>query len=98
MFRWHGLQRPDFDSVDDWILNQYDEMYQAFFEQKSLIPTGRMYELSFEHLEQDPIGEVYKVYQTLQLPDFSVAEAKLRAYLKSLEGYQQNTFSELPPQ
>jgi hypothetical protein len=98
MFRWHGLQRPNLGVVDDWVLNQYREMYEAFFDQKNLIPAGRFHEVSFEVLERDPIGEVRKIYQALALPDFSVAEPNLHRYIQSQAGYQQNTFTELSPE
>ena len=96
MFRWHGLQRPNRVDVDNWVLNQYYEMYEAFFEQKDLIPAGRFYEIGFEQLEGDPIGEVQKLYQALDLPNFSVVEPKLRQYVQSLADYRKNSFSEIP--
>jgi hypothetical protein len=96
MFRWHGLQRPDLNTLDDWILSQYREMYEAFFEQKSLIPAGRLHEIGFEQLERDPIGEVRTMYEALDLPDFTVIEPGLRRYVDSLAGYRKNTFTDLP--
>jgi hypothetical protein len=97
MFRWHGLQRPNLENLDDWILNQYQEMYEAFFDQKKLIPESRFHEVGFEQLEQNPVEEVRKLYKALDLPEFSVVEPNLRRYVQSLSGYQKNTFSELRP-
>jgi len=95
MFDWHGLQRPELEGLDDWILGQYREMYEAFFEQRSLIPTGRFHEICFEQLEQDPIGQVRKMYETLGLPAFSQVEPALRQYVNSLAGYRKNAFPDL---
>ncbi|HZR20097.1 MAG TPA: sulfotransferase [Verrucomicrobiae bacterium] len=96
LFTWNSLQRPDLETLDDWVLGQYREMYDAFFEQKPLIPAGRFHELSFEDLERDPIGQVRGLYEALDLPDFSQIEPKLRRYVESLAGYRKNRFSDLP--
>lgn len=96
MFTWHGLQHSELETLDDWILEQYREMYEAFFEQRSLIAPGRFHEVAFEELERDPIGEVRKVYEALGLPDFAIIEPKLLKYVNSLAGYRKNEFSELP--
>jgi omega-hydroxy-beta-dihydromenaquinone-9 sulfotransferase len=88
----------DADGID-WearAIRQYREMYDAYFEERSLIPEGRLHELSFEDLEADPIGQVRGIYQSLQLPDFDAFEPALRQYVDSLSGYQKNAPAELP--
>lgn len=94
---WHSLQKLDVPDLDDWLIRQYRMMYDAFFEDRSLIPTGNYAEVAFEQLERDPIGEIRKIYQTLNLPDFAVFEPTLRKYVNSLAGYQKNTFPNLDP-
>ena len=71
-------------------------MYDAFFEERGLIPEGRYCEVGFEALEADPIGQVRRVYEALGLPDFGVAEPDLRGYVGSLSGYEKNRFPGLP--
>jgi hypothetical protein len=91
------LQRT---SEVDWtgrIIRQYKELYAAFFEERSLIAAGKFHELRFEALEQDPVGEMRKLYESLGLPEFAKVEPRLRAYLDSLFGYRKNTFPELTP-
>jgi hypothetical protein len=95
LFAWHGLQRPELESLDDWIIEQYREVFEAFFEQQTLIPPGRFHEVSFEELERDPVEQVREVYRALDLPDFRVVEPKLRSYVSSLAGYRKNEFSDL---
>ena len=98
MFRWHGLRKPDYSELDDWVLHQYAEMYQAFFDQQPLVPTGRFHEVSFEDLERDPLKELRGLYQALGLPDFAEVEPKVRGYVDSLVGYRKNTFSPIAPE
>jgi hypothetical protein len=98
MLDWQGLQRGCLDDLDDWIIDQYEEMYDAFFDQKSSVPAGAFHELSFEQLNQDPLGELSRLYRGLSLPDFGVVEPGMRDYINSLAGFKKNSFPELSPQ
>jgi hypothetical protein len=85
----------------DWVeraLRQYRELYDAFFDERGLIPGGHFHEMSFAALEKDPVGEVRRLYQALDLPDFEIVEPRLRAYVHSLAGYRKNTFPALAPE
>jgi hypothetical protein len=89
------LQRTD---VVDWterVIRQYRELYDAFFEERRLIPSSHFHEMSFEELEKDPVGEMRKLYDALGLPEFAKVEPTLRTYLNSQSGYRKNTFREL---
>jgi hypothetical protein len=91
------LQRTDRFDWTSRIIRQYKELYDAFFEQRALIPAGRFHEVCYEELERDPAGEMRKLYEALSLPDFGHVEADLRRYVDSLKGYRKNVFTELSP-
>lgn len=97
MFAWQGLQEPDLDQLEDWILDWHRQMYDSFFHELHLIPPGDFHELAFHDLEKDPITELRKLYSALRLPDFQSVEPALRQYVDSLAGYQKNQFPDLPP-
>ena len=83
----------------DWLertLRSYREMYDVFFEERPLIPDGRLCEVAFEDLESNPIGQLRRIYETLGLPDFQACERDVRDYSSSLSEYQKNEFAELP--
>jgi hypothetical protein len=90
------LQRPRPEELEDRTLQQYARMYDAFFEQRKLIPTGNFHEMSFEDLERDPIEEVRKLYEALSLPDFGETETGLRNYVATLAAYRKNEFRQVP--
>jgi hypothetical protein len=92
----HRVQRPRVDDLDDWILRQYRAMYDAFFEERGLIPAGQFREVAFEELEKDPVVQVRRVYEALNLPAFGEGEPALRNYVDSVAGYQKNDFPDLP--
>jgi hypothetical protein len=85
----NGLQDPRGDD-ESWVLGQYRAMYDAFFEERGLIPSGHYHEVAFERLEEDPIGEVQRLYEALGLPDFGHVEPALRGYVESIVGYTKN--------
>lgn len=89
------LQRPDRGLVDRGILNRYVAMYDAFFRDRHLIADGRFCEISYDSLVGDPVGEIGKLYETLELGSFADVEPKLRTYTESLAGYQKNEFPPL---
>ncbi len=94
-FDLHRLQRARLSDLDDWILRQYRQMYDVFFEERSLIPQGRFYEVCYEELEQDPVGQVKRIYEALDLADFAHTEPALRRYVNSIAGYQKNELADL---
>jgi omega-hydroxy-beta-dihydromenaquinone-9 sulfotransferase len=89
-----ALQSPG-DEVAD-ILRDYSDIYEAYFEQRSLIPAGNFSETTFDRLEHDPVGELRRVYAELNLPDFASVEPRLQQYVASLAGYSRNRFPPLP--
>jgi len=94
---YYSLQRPDPAALHGRVMRQYSEMFEAYFEEKSLIPEGRFCEVTYADLETDPVGEVRRVYEKLALPDFSVVEPAMKAYIGSLAGYKKNRHIELTP-
>jgi hypothetical protein len=93
----HRLQRAETaENQDDWILRMYRKMYDAYFDERSLIPAGQFHELSFEQLEQDPVGQIQSLYNALQLPDFKHVHSELESYVSSIADYRKNTFPVLP--
>jgi hypothetical protein len=95
---WWALQSNDFRDLDNRTIRQYQEIYDAFFEERNLIPEGHFHELSFAVLERDPIGQLRRAYDALDLPAFSHVAPALGRYLNSIAGYKKNTFSDLSPE
>src|SRR4029077_11316991 len=95
MWENNALQRPDQATIHSRVVRQYTEMFDVFFEEKSLIPRGQFCEVPYSQLEADPVGLVRKIYQALSLPDFAVIEPALTDYVRSLKGYEKNRHVEL---
>jgi hypothetical protein len=87
-----SLQRPNWENLDERILRRYQVMYDVFFEERWLIPKGNFSEVRFEDLEQDPVPELQRIYEDLNLPGFESVEPAVRAYVRSTAGYQKNRY------
>ncbi|MFO1021520.1 MAG: sulfotransferase [Planctomycetales bacterium] len=94
-FGLHGLQQPPLRDLDEFILRQYRKMYEVFFEELNLIPTGHFHEVCFEDLVRDPFAQMEQLYESLNLPNFAQTRSELRNYVDSLEGYRKNQFPKL---
>ena len=90
------LQSVDFQHLDAQIIRRYKSMYDVFFEERALIPEGRLHEVRFEELEKDPVGQVRKIYERLNLPGFDTIQSSLQRYVDSLADYRKNQYPELP--
>ena len=93
---WHRLQPIRPNELEDWILRQYREMYEVYFEERSLVPAENFHEVCYEELERDPLGQIQNIYEELNLPEFTETQPALQSYINSISGYQKNRFPELP--
>jgi LPS sulfotransferase NodH len=93
--RTMGLQHLDVQHIDAMVISRYKIMYDAFFEQRALIPDDRFHEVSFEELEKDPVGQVKRIYDHLNLPGFDAMQPSLQRYVDSNVNYRKNTYPEL---
>jgi hypothetical protein len=88
------FQRPCSDPTDG-ILRRYQQMYDVFFEERSLIPSGHYWEIGYEELEKDIEGELRKAYEALEIPGFDALLPTLRNYISSIKGYQKNVHDQI---
>jgi hypothetical protein len=91
------LQEPPVGGDDEAILQRCATMYDAFFEERPLIPEGQFHEIRYEDLVKDPVGQIRATYERLGLAGFAAFRPQLQAYVDSLSGYRTNEFAELSP-
>src|SRR5262249_48335460 len=90
-----GMQHPRRDRFDAWVLRHYRQMFDVFFEDRNLIPTGQFHEVRFADLEADPLERVAEMYKALALPDFEQVRPALQEYVASLRNYRKNRYPAL---
>jgi omega-hydroxy-beta-dihydromenaquinone-9 sulfotransferase len=93
IFRLQESPTPD---GDDRIISIYTEMYDAYFDERGLIPEGRLCEVSYQDLEREPVGVVGSIYESLGLSGFEEIRPRLEGYLGMIVGYRKNRHADLP--
>jgi hypothetical protein len=91
LFAAHGLQRPTWEGLDESILGTFARLYQSFEEGCRLLPPGRLYELRYEDLVQEPVARIEAAYRELELGDFGPARRPLEEYLAGVSGHEAGT-------
>ena len=76
-------------SVDfgNMIINSYSKIMSRYFEDRSLIPPGRLIELRYETFIENPVDCMKDVYKRLDLPDFNYCEPAMTSYAGKQKNY-----------
>ena len=92
-----ALQHPHHKDLDEYIFATFERMYRGFNRQRPSIADNQMCELKYEDLVRDPMKELRRIYQELELGDFDAAYAQIEAHVGSQKDYKTNKH-ELEPE
>jgi hypothetical protein len=93
LFRENGLGKPNFNGIEDEVMQVYSNCIESYESHKHLIPEGRLHEMRFEVLEADPLGQMRQVYEALGLQGWDRVEPAIRKELPALNEYRKNSFN-----
>ena len=93
MLPLYQLDHFDWDEIEQNIVDTYKLAMSRYMRNRKLIPDGHFAEVRYEDLDEDPLGELERVYEELALPGWSVARERIEAYLKTVAGYRKNRFT-----
>ncbi|CAO3429969.1 PAPS-dependent sulfotransferase Stf3 [Azospirillum argentinense] len=85
-----ALQPHGHIDVERVVLDHYPRIMQALIDDTADLPANRFAEVPFERFERAPLEEVERLYQTLELPGYTVARPKFEAYLGAVSDYAKN--------
>jgi len=91
------FQSGDEATLEDRVLTRYRRMYEAYLSDRTAVPPGRLVEIAYDDLDQDPLGTLAAMYEKLGLPTFAAAEPNITRYLESISGYEKNVYPALDP-
>jgi len=98
LYEHHGLQVPNYHNVEEDVYHTFLRLYAAVERDRPLVPDGHFHEVKYEDLVRDPVGEMRKLYERLNLGGFDAYLPRLQAYLATLKGYETNKYNLTPPQ
>lgn len=90
--RGHGLQAPTFPNVEEKVLREFRVIYDRLEEARPMFKPGHFAEVRYENLVRDPVGELEKVYATLNIPGFDAARPRIEEYQRQNANYETNKF------
>jgi hypothetical protein len=85
-----GFHAPTFAGIEEYVLECHQRMYRSFDREREQLGDKQLYELRYEDLIRDVVGEVGKVYDRLGLPGFVKARPKLEEYAAKSREYKTN--------
>jgi hypothetical protein len=86
-----GLQMPRGRGLDEYVLSCLERMYGGFDEQRQRLSPELIYDVRYEDLVEDPVGQIGKMYERLDLGDFEVVKDKIAAFAAEQKDYKPNT-------
>ena len=92
-----GIQRPHNRDLDDYIFLCFERMYDAFWRQRRELAPGQIAYTRYEDLIADPVGEVGRIYQELELGDFDDVAPRIERHMAARSDYRPNVH-ELEPE
>lgn len=93
LYRMQGLHEPNFDGLEEQVLDRFVHFHQRMKATRGLIPQGRLVELRYEDLTADPMGQTERIYRELELGEFEVARPHVQQYLAETARYEKNKWS-----
>ena len=92
MSHWSLEEIPPVETMEDWIIETFKMMYEAYFREIQALPPHTLFEIRFEDFEKDPLPILENMYSELNLSGFDEALPQIKAYWESLAGYEKNRF------
>jgi hypothetical protein len=87
-----GLQVPRFEGLEELVFETFNHMHRRLDETRHLVDPRRFHELRYEDLVADPVGQVQRIYENLQLGEFEAARPRLEEYLRGQKDYKTNRY------
>ncbi|MHA1203215.1 MAG: sulfotransferase, partial [Candidatus Heimdallarchaeaceae archaeon] len=87
----YAMQKQTYN-LEKIILENYNIMYEKFYEEVDLIPEGNLVNVRFEDLRDNPLEQLEKIYATLNLENFEKAKQQVLPYLLSVANYKPSSY------
>ena len=92
LYQTHGLQTPTCAGLEEQVLQTFLRMHERLQEGKQALDPRQFYELRYEDLTKDPIVEMKKIFDHLQLGGYEQYLPRLQAYLATIKDYETNKY------
>lgn len=92
LYATHALQTPRFEGLEEYVFETFNQMFRKYEETRGLIAPQRLYELKYEDLIADPVGQMRSLYERLELGGFDDVRPAIEAYFAERKEYRPNRY------
>jgi hypothetical protein len=96
LYETHGLQKPRFAGLEEHVYRTFTHLYAKLEEGKKRVAPGRYYEMRYETLVHDPVGEMRALYEHLGLGGFERVLPRLQKFVAGMKEYRTNRYTQTP--
>jgi omega-hydroxy-beta-dihydromenaquinone-9 sulfotransferase len=96
LYRDEGLQSPRYEGLEEHVFRTFERMYEVFERDRKLLGPSQFCEVHYEELVQRPVQTMQRIYQELQLGDFSQALPAVENYMLGQKDYKTNRYPITP--
>lgn len=87
----HGLQKPKCEGLEEYVFNTFTLMHEKLEQARRTVDPAQIYDLRYEDLVADPMGEVRAVYEHFGW-DFDRVRPGVEEYMASVSDYRRNRY------
>jgi hypothetical protein len=87
-----SFQHISKESLDSFIISFYKGLYTKYFEEKKMIPSNNLVELRYEDFYKNPVNNLKKVYNSLNLNHFNTNRQNFEKFARPYIDYQPNNY------
>jgi len=92
MYEAYGFQKPRLDGIHEFVFETLLAMDARLEEARELLEPGRLVDLRYEDLVQNPVAVIQSLYKSLEWPDFDSVRAALEHYAERSKHYRTNRY------
>ena len=96
LYRDQGLQVPNCEGLEEHVLETLTRMYDGFERDRHLLGPGQFCEVRYEQLVADPVGQMQRIYEQLDLDEFDAVHPAITDYAAGHKDYKTNRYKITP--
>ncbi|GEQ98773.1 sulfotransferase family protein [Iodidimonas gelatinilytica] len=93
LFAQFALQDWSHVDIDRVVLETYARMMSNLRAETKDLTKNQFVELSFDNFQSDPMAQIERIYDHLDLPDLDADRPVFEGYLESVRDYRKNSFT-----
>ncbi|MFM8707114.1 MAG: sulfotransferase family protein, partial [Planctomycetia bacterium] len=91
-----GLQVTRGEHLEGYVFESFERMYAAFERDRAALAPGRLHEIRYEELVADPVGQIGRAYEKLDLGGFDAVRGPLEKESEKMKQYRASTYRHDP--